>query len=51
LSFTLDVAGCVRAAGADPTGQTIRLSLSAASLPREGGADRAVQMVSVRLPG
>lgn len=50
LSFTLDVAGCLAAAGADPSGTTVNLSLQATGESRPGGADRAAQNLSVRLP-
>jgi hypothetical protein len=48
LSFTLDLAGCIRAAGGDPTGQKVMVTLGAASEGRPGGMDRAAQMFEVQ---
>lgn len=51
LSFTLDVAGCLRAHGVDPASRTVSLGLTAAGEVRPGGSDRAVQSFVVKLPG
>jgi hypothetical protein len=51
LGFTIDLGGCLRAHGIDPAGKAVDLSLTAAGASRPGGADRAVQTFSVRLPG
>lgn len=51
LSFTLDLAGCLSAHGVEPAGQTLDVSLTAATESRPGGSDRAALQLSVRLPG
>jgi hypothetical protein len=51
LGFTVDLAGCLRAQGVDPAGQTFRATLLAAGESRPGGMDRAAQMLSVSFPG
>ena len=50
LSFTVDLAGCLSAAGVDPTGRTVTLQLTSVSESRPGGVDRAAQWFTVRLP-
>jgi hypothetical protein len=51
LSFTLDLGSCLRRAGVDPAGQTLRLNLTATGESRPGGVDRAAQTITVQLPG
>jgi hypothetical protein len=51
LRFTLDVGGCLRANGIDPTGKQIRLPLEAVDESRPGGTDRTAQTIAVCLPG
>lgn len=51
LSFTLEIGNCMRRNGMEPAGQTLRLSLTAAGQPKQGGSDRASQTFAVRLPG
>src|SRR5205823_3737823 len=50
LGFTADLAGCLRAHGADPTGRKLYVSLTATDEARDGGADRATQSFTVQLP-
>lgn len=50
LSFRVDLAGCLTAAGVNPMGLQVNLSLTATSEPRAGGADRASQSLAVQLP-
>ncbi len=51
ISFTIDLGSCLRRAGADPTGLTISLGITATGESRPGGVDRTAQMLNVRLPG
>jgi hypothetical protein len=50
LSFRVDLAACLAAAGMNPAGLRVDLSLTATSEPRAGGADRASQTLAVQLP-
>ena len=50
LSFTLDLGACLRAAGADPTGMTVVLNVTATGESRPGGVDRTAQFLHVTLP-
>jgi hypothetical protein len=47
----VDLGACLRAAGIDPAGQTVELTLTAAGESRPGGQDRGAQNIAVRLPG
>jgi hypothetical protein len=51
LSFSVDIGACLRAAGLDPAGRTVELTLTAAGESRPGGQDRGAQNIAVRLPG
>src|SRR5207247_9822524 len=50
LSFTLDLGGCLRAAGVDPAGLTVVLNGTATGESRPGGGDRAARFLPVTLP-
>src|SRR5437660_420138 len=50
LSFTLDLGGCLRAAGVDPTALTLMLNVTATGESRPGGVDRTAQFLHVTLP-
>lgn len=50
LSFTVDLAACLAAAGQPTSGATVNLELTAAGEDRPGGNDRASQAIAVRLP-
>jgi CARDB len=51
LKVTLDLGGCLRADGIDPSGQQIRLPLQAVTESRPGGSDRTAQTLAVCLSG
>jgi hypothetical protein len=51
LAFTLDLGACMRRNGVPSDGRPLRLTLTAAGQSRQGGADRASQTFTVRLPG
>src|SRR5439155_16366742 len=48
LSFTIDLGGCLRAAGVAPSGLTLVLNVTATGESRPGGVDRTAQFVYVR---
>ena len=50
LSFTLDLGGCLRAAGVDPAGLTLVLDVTATGESRPGGVDRTAQFLHVTMP-
>jgi hypothetical protein len=50
LSFTLDLGGCLRAAGVDPAGMTVVLNVTATGESRPGGVDRTAQFLHVTMP-
>lgn len=49
LSFTVDLGGCLRAAGFNPAGKVVRLNVTAATRA-QGWSDRAVLYFTVRMP-
>jgi hypothetical protein len=49
LGFSVDLAGCMRAAGVDPTGLQVHVRLQAVSEGRAGGRDVAGQDFTVQL--
>jgi hypothetical protein len=51
LKLTLDIGGCLRANGIDPTGRQVRLPIEAVDESRPGGTDRTAQTLAVCLPG